>query len=378
MLIQCTKKLLDQMKIKPEIKLPVEENELFSWHANLIKFNRKNTVVLVNDKNRYIIVLYALKAKDFKNLDKLIINAIKETFLDECIKEAIIDSLLESSGSIIYTKTKNRISIARMNQSIGIVNHFEDLVNENSKNQSEINKQLGYFIVGKGNDDYLHPKEELIKNLEEFSKQSIFETKAFVVKIKLDLDNHNVWRKLVIPYNTTFSKLHEILQIVFDWQDYHLHEFWVFGEDKDKNMNTKPNNSAHTLESYKPIVNLVYNEESLDYGDENLTKLDIGYKLSEYNWVKIKYIYDFGDNWVHFIDIEEKLEKYDKNYPICLDGEGSAPPEDVGGSYGYDEFLEITNDNNNPKQEGMLEWGKSLGYGEFNIEDINSKLKRIR
>ena len=59
MLIQCTRKLLDKLDVKP--KEAVEENSLFSWHANLIKLNRRNTVVLVNDKNRYVIVLTGLK-----------------------------------------------------------------------------------------------------------------------------------------------------------------------------------------------------------------------------------------------------------------------------------------------------------------------------
>jgi len=64
MLIQCTKKLLDAIERKPVAY--EEKNLLFSWHANLITLNRKKTVVLVNDKTRYAVVLYGLKAKDFK------------------------------------------------------------------------------------------------------------------------------------------------------------------------------------------------------------------------------------------------------------------------------------------------------------------------
>jgi len=54
MLIRCTKKLLDELKIKPNLEL--EEEPLFSWHANLLNINHRKTVVLVNDSNRYIIV----------------------------------------------------------------------------------------------------------------------------------------------------------------------------------------------------------------------------------------------------------------------------------------------------------------------------------
>jgi hypothetical protein len=46
MLIQCTKKLLDQLSIRPEFG--IEEEPLFSWHANLVTMSRK-AVVLVNE-----------------------------------------------------------------------------------------------------------------------------------------------------------------------------------------------------------------------------------------------------------------------------------------------------------------------------------------
>jgi len=89
MLIQCTKKLLDELNIKPATS--ADEGPIFSWHANLITVKRRKAVVLVNDKNRYVIILHGLKAKDFKKLDEHIIQAIRETFQDECIKDEIIE-----------------------------------------------------------------------------------------------------------------------------------------------------------------------------------------------------------------------------------------------------------------------------------------------
>src|SRR5699024_8237482 len=77
MLIQCTKKLLDQLKIKPQAPPEIEEEKLFSWHANLLTINRRKAVVLVNDSNRYVIVLYGLLARNFKKLDELIFEAIR-------------------------------------------------------------------------------------------------------------------------------------------------------------------------------------------------------------------------------------------------------------------------------------------------------------
>lgn len=45
MLIQCTKKLLDHIKVKPAT--PEDKAPLFSWHANIITLNRN---VFVNQK----------------------------------------------------------------------------------------------------------------------------------------------------------------------------------------------------------------------------------------------------------------------------------------------------------------------------------------
>lgn len=56
MQISCTKKLLDELGVKPS----VAENALplYTWRANLIKINRRKTVVLVYEQNRYVVMLY--------------------------------------------------------------------------------------------------------------------------------------------------------------------------------------------------------------------------------------------------------------------------------------------------------------------------------
>ena len=68
MQIRCTKKLLDTLKVVPEEM--TEEDALFSWHANLLMINRRKVVVLMNDFSRYTVVLYGLKAKEFKNFNE--------------------------------------------------------------------------------------------------------------------------------------------------------------------------------------------------------------------------------------------------------------------------------------------------------------------
>jgi len=103
----------------------------------------------------------------------------------------------------------------------------------------------------------------------------------------------------------------------------HLHEFYLYEKDWDN-----------------PVLNLVSDEEILVNShpvEPMKMKHEKGIKLSEYipAFDKLKYVYDFGDYWEHYIEVEKIIHDYDANYPVCFDGEGKAPPEDVGGRGGY-------------------------------------------
>ena len=57
------------------------------------------------------------------------------------------------------------------------------------------------------------------------------------------------------------------------------------------------------------------------------------------------YLYDFGDDWNHDVRLEKILpRKPDTNYPICLAGNRACPPEDCGGTWGYEDTLRILAD----------------------------------
>jgi hypothetical protein len=125
----------------------------------------------------------------------------------------------------------------------------------------------------------------------------------------------------------------------------------------------------------KPIVNLVCDTEALNYEGEISMKLETDEKLLDYLPAEILYTYDFGDSWEHEISLEKVIDNYEWNYPVCLEGEGNTPPEDVGGEPGFQNFLSILEDPNHPDHEFMKDWGKRQGYQKFDIEMINRRLK---
>ncbi|MFC0272259.1 plasmid pRiA4b ORF-3 family protein [Metabacillus herbersteinensis] len=366
MLIQCTKKLLDELKVTPDT--PIEKDPLFSWHANLLKLGRKKTLVLVNDKNRYAIVLYGLKAKDMKNIDKLILKVVRETFQAECIKDEIIEQFIQHSNNVVFSKTKDRTSVARMNKACEYVYYFEDLLDNDAIIQVEMSLRISSLLVGDGKNSYIYPNKEMYTHLEGFAGQPIFLSEAVELKVTLMLEKYSVWRKIIVPTNTTFSNLHKVVQIAFEWQNSHLHEFYIYPSNTDAKV--------IPINRDKPIVNLVCDEEALSYQGDIPMKMETGIKLADYLPVRIIYNYDFGDNWKHSIEVVRMIEDYDVNFPVCLDGEGHAPPEDVGGEPGYEEFLHIIGDKNHQDYEHMVNWGRRQGYREFDVEEVNRELRR--
>lgn len=44
----------------------------------------------------------------------------------------------------------------------------------------------------------------------------------YIIKVTIMEIEPPVWRRLLVPENITFSKLHRIIQASFGWQNYHL------------------------------------------------------------------------------------------------------------------------------------------------------------
>jgi len=54
---------------------------------------------------------------------------------------------------------------------------------------------------------------------------------------------------------------------------------------------------------------------------------------------RVRYTYDFGDNWEHDIVLEKVMEPdAGDGRPVLLAGKGARPPEDCGGPWGYAEL----------------------------------------
>lgn len=125
-----------------------------------------------------------------------------------------------------------------------------------------------------------------------------------------------VWRRIWVPADNTLHDLHRVIQVAMGWWDAHLHRFVING--------------------------IEYGELDPEYCfteviSEHETRLKDVIRREKQ---KIRYEYDFGDDWEHDI-VFERREKRDSRVPILLKGKRACPPEDCGGVYGYFRLIAV-------------------------------------
>jgi hypothetical protein len=173
-------------------------------------------------------------------------------------------------------------------------------------------------------------------------------------KVVLKDSNPPIWRRIQVP-DCTLGELHQILQAVMGWEYYHLHQFIIRGD------------CYGTLDP----EDMFWDEEMHNEEGTSISQVVKGGRK-----VRFTYEYDFGDSWQHEIVLEKTLEPEPQvKYPRCLEGERACPPEDVGGIWGYAEFLEAISDPSHVEHDEMMERvGGEFDPEKFSVDEVNRKL----
>ncbi|WPL17160.1 Site-specific recombinase XerD [Thiorhodovibrio winogradskyi] len=179
---------------------------------------------------------------------------------------------------------------------------------------------------------------------------------VYQLKVTLKGTKPPIWRRLLVPADLPLGKLHEVLQLVMGWENYHLHQFISGGR----------------------FFGMQDGEFSLDAEIEDENQFKIKDLLSAEKET-LGYEYDFGDSWDHKIVLEKILPAEDgQQPPRCIKGMRACPPEDCGGIWGYQELLETLSDPKNPDYEEMLEWvGGEFDPELFDIGRVNKQLALV-
>jgi hypothetical protein len=172
---------------------------------------------------------------------------------------------------------------------------------------------------------------------------------VFQFKITLLGITPPIWRRIQAP-DGTLDKLHEHIQTAMGWTNSHLHQFKIGAQ-----LYADPDLMEEDFEAW-------------ECQDSTTTMLsDIVPSGGER--FRFHYEYDFGDSWEHEVLFEGSPPVDPKvKYPTCLEGERACPPEDVGGVWGYADFLDAIDNKKHEEHKEMLRW---VG-GRFDPEQFDA------
>ena len=178
-------------------------------------------------------------------------------------------------------------------------------------------------------------------------------TKAPVIyqfKISLRDIRPLIWRRIQAA-DGTLADLHDHIQAAMGWDNAHLFQFRI--EDK-------------CYASPEMLEGPFADEDVVDARRMRLSKL----LKQQTKGIRFEYEYDFGDSWMHDIAYEGCEPAGPRiKYPRCTDGALACPPEDIGGPWGYCDFLEIIANPKHPRHRNLREW---LG-GDFDPLHFDAK-----
>lgn len=189
-----------------------------------------------------------------------------------------------------------------------------------------------------------------------------FDPYDYVIRLDAHIDGIEpaISRTLELSRDLNFAQLHEVLQAAFGWTDSHLHQFIVGGI----------------------IIGAPEYIEDHDHGPRVIEATefrlrDLRFPFGSDGKLHIIYQYDFGDDWNHHLVLTPTQPVEGVKYPRCIAGSRSCPPEDVGGSGGYADFLEAWSDPEHESHKSNRRWvGSKFDPERFDIEATNKAITK--
>lgn len=158
-----------------------------------------------------------------------------------------------------------------------------------------------------------------------------------------------IWRQLEVDAGLSLAELHDVLQIAFGWRESHLHKFTDHDPFAQRHELPRIGRNPRTWMLDDPYDDAT--EEVLSEDEWDLAQVFDGFDGPLY------YEYDFGDGWIHLIELIERIDDEPATAKaLLLRGEGRGPLEDSGGIGGYHEKLDILADPQHPEHEEVAQW----------------------
>jgi len=165
-----------------------------------------------------------------------------------------------------------------------------------------------------------------------------------------------IWRRVLVRESMWLSRLHDAIQIAFDWYDYQTHAF-----------------NCDEVRYGNPLKREGF--EIVDDRDVALADLELE-RIGRFS-----YGYHFGEGWQVEIVVEGAPQSLEKGvvYPRCIGGERAGPPEDCGGLEAFHDMLACLQEPHTELGQEWREWvGPEYDPERCDLAAINKGFSHLR
>jgi hypothetical protein len=179
----------------------------------------------------------------------------------------------------------------------------------------------------------------------------------FSFKVRLLDVEPPIWRRFLIRKTATFMDLHEAIQDACRWGNYHLFAF-------------------HETENGPVIAGIP--DDSYGVPDPDATEVKLSSYFRKGGPTACYYQYDFGDDWWHEVVLEKTVNRQDGFSRQLVDGARAFPPEDCGGTPGYEDCVAVRRGEKPEYQDRdeLLEWHEDWSPEEFDLAAAKATFDR--
>lgn len=133
--------------------------------------------------------------------------------------------------------------------------------------------------------------------------QNSFQSGAYTLSVKY---NKTIWRKIKLPATATMDDVHNEILDAYQFDDDHLYSFFTDGKKWSKHCIASPNDISESPDA---------------------SKIQIG-SIGMLKTQPLLYLYDYGDEWMFTVVLEEIDEQNTQNFePYLIEAKGESPQQ---------------------------------------------------
>lgn len=162
MIIQCTQKLQEVLKIKAAA-LPIDTAPMMCWHGNIFTINRRKCLLITHNESLYSLCFFGVTQKELGRLHELILNRLKQEMMRDDFTIAEISAMVKTMKMLDFAKSSDRRVLGSMNDMIHSVKYMAEY--RETTDENFFTHYINQTPYKKG--DYCYPKELLKKLLKQ-------------------------------------------------------------------------------------------------------------------------------------------------------------------------------------------------------------------